>query len=44
MIEKYGWNYTISYYRIKEFIIAALLIFFANPLLIPMVCWIFKIS
>lgn len=44
MIKKHGWYYTMTYYRIKEFLIAALLIFFANPLLIPVVCWIFKIS
>lgn len=44
MIKKYGWYYTISYYRIQKFLIAALLIFFTNPLLIPVVCWIFEIS
>lgn len=27
MIKKYGWYYTISYYRIQKFLIAALLIF-----------------
>lgn len=31
MIKKHGWYYTMTYYRIKEFLIAALLIFFANP-------------